>query len=115
MTTVAASEYICAITRKLERDREYSKQQIEQYQYSNRIEVRETEAFVSRCTYSQGAAKVTCDRYKVDHVVFDPNVKIKKFYLFSSQFDLQLYQDLTFVENNGRGGIAYGNCKLISP
>lgn len=114
-TSVIAAEYICTVTRKHDRDREYSQQQIEQYKYSNRIEDGRTEAFVSRCSYVQSASKVTCDRYKIDHIAFDPNVKVKKYYFFSAQLDLQLYQDLSFIENNGRGGIAYGQCKLISP
>jgi histidinol-phosphate/aromatic aminotransferase/cobyric acid decarboxylase-like protein len=114
-TTARAAEYTCAVTRKLDREREYPQQQIEQYQYSVRIEDGNTEFFVSRCSYTPSASNVTCDRYKIDHVVFDLNVKVKKYYVFNSQFDLQLFPDLTFVENNGRGGIAYGKCKVISP
>lgn len=51
----------------------------------------------------------------MEKVVFDENVKIKKYYLFRSQFDVQLFPDLSFLENNGRGSIAYGQCRLVSP
>lgn len=72
-------------------------------------------AFVSRCSFSPSANKVTCDRYQVDKVVFDENAKIKKYYVFRSQFDVQLFSDLSFIENNGRGDIAYGKCRVVAP
>jgi hypothetical protein len=50
----------------------------------------------------------------MDKVVFDEFVNIKKYYLFKSQYDFQLYEDLSFVENNGRGGISYGICSVIN-
>ena len=71
--------------------------------------------FVSRCSYAASVQKVTCDRYKMDKVVFDKNVQIKKYYLFQSQFDVQIFRDLSFVENNGRGGIAFGKCRVVAP
>lgn len=75
----------------------------------------EKKAFVERCSFVASANRVTCDRYKVDPVVADKNVDLKKFYLFRSQFDVQIFRDLSFIENNGRGGLAYGVCKLIRP
>ena len=30
-----------------------------------------------------------------------------------SQFDVQLYPDMNFVENNGRGSISYGKCEKL--
>ena len=30
-----------------------------------------------------------------------------------AQFDLQLYPDLTYIENNGRGSISFGMCVLL--
>ncbi len=41
--------------------------------------------------------------------------RIKKFYVFRSQFDVQVYPDLSFIENNGRGGIAFGTCSVVAP
>ena len=61
------------------------------------------------------ADSVTCDRYEVDKIMFDANAKIKKFYLFGSQADVQIFSDLSFVENNGRGSVAYGKCRVIAP
>jgi len=59
--------------------------------------------------------KITCDRYQMDTVVLDEQVKIKKYYLFQSQFDVQLFANLSFIENNGRGSVAYGKCRFIAP
>lgn len=110
-----AEEYSCEVTRKLDREREYTAEQIAKFQYSNRVEESNDGSFVSRCSFAQRAGKVTCDRYKIDRVAFDENVRIKKFYVFLSQFDFQLFPDLSFVENNGRGGVSYGKCTLVSP
>ena len=70
---------------------------------------------VRRCSFALSAGRVTCDRYAVDLVEVDRNVNIKKFYVLRSQFDIQLFGDLSFIENNGRGGLGYGTCSLVSP
>jgi hypothetical protein len=110
-----AVEYSCEVTRKVDAEREYASEQVAKLQFSNRVEELADGAYVSRCSFSSSAGKVTCDRYKMDRVSLDERVKIKKYYLFRSQFDFQLFPDLSFVENNGRGGISYGKCNLVSP
>ena len=50
-----------------------------------------------------------------DLVFPDEYQKIKKYYRFRGQFDVQLFPSLFFVENNGRGGIAFGKCRVVSP
>ena len=75
----------------------------------------ETEPSVQRCSFTPSVGRVTCDRYEVDRVEIDRNVSLKKFYLFRAQFDIQLFSDLSFIENNGRGGLAYGKCKVTRP
>jgi hypothetical protein len=74
-----------------------------------------TKSFVQRCSLNPLVGKVECDRYEADRVTKDANINFKKFYFFKSQFDVQLLSDLSFIENNGRGGLAYGQCKLINP
>jgi hypothetical protein len=110
-----AGEYSCQVTRKLDPEREYSADQIAEFRYSSRVEESNEGAFVSRCSFAPSAGKVTCDRYKMDRVSFDGGVKIKKYYLFRSQFDFQLFPDLSFVENNGRGAVSYGKCTIVAP
>jgi hypothetical protein len=61
------------------------------------------------------SGRVTCDRYKINRVEIDPVAKIKKLYVFRSQFNLQLFASLTFVEDNGRGSISFGTCQIIAP
>jgi hypothetical protein len=112
---VAAAEYDCKVGKKVESEATYTAHQIEKGQFSVKVEESGGGTFVSRCSLSQSANKVTCDRYQVDKVVFDENVKIKKYYVFRSQYDVQLFSDLSFVENNGRGGIAYGKCRVVAP
>jgi len=111
----AAAEYDCKVGKKVESEATYTAHQIEQGQFSVKVEESGGGAFVSRCSFSPSANKVTCDRYQADKIVFDENEKIKKYYIFRSQFDVQLFSDLSFVENNGRGGIAYGKCRVAAP
>ncbi|MFQ5546565.1 MAG: hypothetical protein ACE5FE_11340 [Acidiferrobacterales bacterium] len=112
---VAAAEYNCKVEKKFDSENTYTADHIKKYQFSVKVEEGNGGAFVSRCSFSLSANKVTCDRYQVDKVVFDENVKIKKYYVFRSQFDVQLFSNLSFVENNGRGGIAYGKCRVVAP
>jgi hypothetical protein len=111
----AAAEFDCNVGKKLDSETTYTASQIRNSQFSVKIEETGSGAVVSRCSYSASANRVTCDRYQVDRVVFDETAKIKKYYVFRSQFDVQLFSDLSFVENNGRGGIAYGRCRVVAP
>ena len=110
-----AGEYRCVVNRKVDSERNYSDEQIRNSQFSVLIEEVQNGANLSRCSFSNEERKVTCDKYSVDHIVVDRTVKIKKYYIFKSQFDVQIYPDLAFVENNGRGGIAFGKCELTAP
>jgi hypothetical protein len=110
-----AVEYDCAVEKKIDSENTYTPDQIDKYQYSVKVEKGKEGAFLSRCSFSLVENKVTCDRYRVDRVVFDEHAKIKKYYAFRSQFDVQLFPNLLFVENNGRGGIAYGQCRVVAP
>jgi len=108
-------EYDCGVEKKFDSANIYTKDMIEKSQFSVRIEEESGGSYLSRCSFTASAGSVTCDRYAVDKVVFDENVRVKKFYVFSSQFDVQLFQSLFFLENNGRGGIAFGTCRVVSP
>ena len=110
-----AAEYRCKVEKKFDNEHVYSAAEIEKGQFSVQIEEKGNIAFISRCSFAPSATGVTCDRYQVDKMAFDENVKIKKYYVFRSQFDVQLFPNLLFIENNGRGSIAYGRCSLIAP
>lgn len=94
---------------------EYTATQLKKGQFSNLVEDTSEGTFVSRCSFSSIERKVTCDRYKMDRVDVDPHVKIQKIYLFRSQFSIQIFPNLAFIEDNGRGSISYGQCQLITP
>jgi hypothetical protein len=42
----------------------------------------------------------------------DTNVQIQKYYVFKSQYDIQIFSDLSYIDNNGRGGLLIGKCKI---
>ena len=96
---------------------------IKKYKYANKLEEVGNKAFVSRCSFSKTEEKVTCDRYEVDHIERFPVTNaetlekrfIVKYYYYRGQLDFQIFPDMSFVENNGRGGIQYGKCQITSP
>jgi hypothetical protein len=110
-----AVEYRCKVEKKFDFENIYSQNQIEKGQFSVLVEEKGVSAFLSRCSFTSSAQKVTCDRYEVDKTVFDENVKAKKYYVLRSHFDVQVFSDLSFIENNGRGGIAFGKCSVVAP
>lgn len=111
----AAADYHCKVEKKFDSENTYAAKQIEREQFSAKVEENGKDTFISRCSFGTSINKVTCDRYQVDKVVLDEKAKIRKYYVFRSQFDIQLFSDLSFVENNGRGGISYGKCRVAVP
>ena len=109
-----AVEHDCKVANKVEPTFTYTVHQLEEGQFSVKIEESSGGAFVSRCS-GTSANKVTCDRYQVDRVEFEEKVKIKKYYVSRSHSDVQIFSDLSFVENNGRGGVGYGQCRVVAP
>lgn len=115
-SSVAIAEtYECPARTKVDSDRTYSADQIKKGQFSTRVEELPEGTFLSRCSFALSDGKVTCDRYKVDRVEHDRRVSIKKYYVFRAQFDFQIFSNLTSLENNGRGSIQFGQCRLVSP
>ncbi len=111
MTNFAhAFTYECRVTKKLGEHNVATESDLKKWQFSVKI-YDTSQPELERCSFSTRTNRVDCDRYVVDRVVFDQNINLKKFYHFSSQFDVQLFRDLSFIENNGRGGIAFGKCE----
>jgi hypothetical protein len=107
---IYAANYDCNVIKKQDFERPYSSEQLEKLKFSVKI-YDNAQPKVERCSFQSSVNKVTCDSYDIDKVEIDKHVGYKKFYLFRSQFDVQLFPDMTFLENNGRGGIAFGTCK----
>jgi hypothetical protein len=108
-------EYYRRAVKKVSSEREYSQEQLDRWQFATRVEEVGGTAFLSRCSYTMSEGEVTCDRYKADRIVYDSNVKIKKYYHFRSQFNFQIFPDLNSIEDNGRGDIQFGKCELVAP
>ena len=100
-----AFELWCKVERKLNQEMEYGKKYIDEQRFGLFIRHSDTGASLSRCSGSSA-----CDEYQVDHVEYAQSAGIVKYYHFRGHFDVQLYPDLTFIENNGRGDIAWGKC-----
>ena len=104
--------YDCLVTSKLNSDGyTYSAEDLKRGQFSVRVtETSSGVATISRCSFVQRLNQVTCDPYLADHVSVDSNAGLRKYYVFGGQFDVQIFSSGHFVENNGRGGLAFGNC-----
>ena len=107
-----AKLYQCPVSEKYDAGGNvYTQEMIDKYKYSvNVLDMGDT-AILERCSYSSSEGEVTCDSYEADYIQRDAYVDIVKYYYFSGQFDVQIINDSLFVENNGRGGIAFGNCE----
>ena len=111
-TFVYSTTYDCKVTRKIGPENIVSESELKKWKFSIKIhDIPKPE--LERCSFTPSQNRVTCDRYTVDRVEIDKFVGIKKFYFFTGQFDVQLYPDMRFVENNGRGGISYGICEKL--
>ena len=108
-----AEEYFCPVSKKLSSNGSYSTAQLQKWMFSVKIKHMGDAAIISRCSFASSAGAVTCDNYKADAIHDDPYTGHTKFYYFSGQFDVQIFDNLSFIENNGRGDIAFGKCDVI--
>ena len=111
-TIVYSTIYECKVSRKVGPENIVSESELKKWMFSIKI-YDTTKPELERCSFSLSQNKVTCDKYQVDRVEVDKWVGIKKFYFFKGQFDVQLFPDMSFIENNGRGGISYGKCEKL--
>jgi hypothetical protein len=101
----------CQVTAKFDPNRTYSAEELSRSQFSVRVSRTLDLSIVERCSFSKAVGRVTCDPYKVDQIQEQASPPMVKFYVLRSMFDLQIFGDGTFVENNGRGSIAFGTCR----
>lgn len=100
----------CIVTRKIDSaGRVQSEEDLARWQPSVRVIEGQT-IILQRCSFSTAAGRVTCDSYSVDRIETDAIVGIRKLYYFRGQYDVQIFPDGRFVENNGRGSVAFGQC-----
>lgn len=107
---VIADYYFCWVTKKLNPSYGFSEAEIKKNKFSVKIEDHKEKSFLSRYSILPGEEKISCDRYEIDMRVNGEHVGVIKFYVFRSLLDIQLFRDMTFVQNNGRKGISFRFC-----
>ena len=110
----AVTEYNCPVSSKWDTENTYSQEMIDKWKYTVLISELSDATYLSRCS-NDSSGKFTCDEYKVDRIETSSVLgsEIRKYYVFASQFDVQLFENsMTFIENNGRGSLAMGTCTL---
>lgn len=107
-----ATELVCPVTKQGGESGFASDEHLAKWKPSVRILETGKTAKLARCGYSAVDDKETCDWYEVDRVEIDRQVGHRKYYVFRAQFDVQVFagKERSFIENNGRGGIAWGAC-----
>ena len=70
-------------------------------------------AVVTRCARDPARQAVRCTRVEIDWVAVDAATAARKYYNFAEHYDLQLFFDRSFVENDGRGGVVHGRCRPV--
>lgn len=110
----ATTDYLCPATQKYQGQTVYTPEQLKKRQFSTRLNELPEGFFLDRCRFSVVDGKVTCDRQKVDRVELDPDLKIKKFYVFRSQINFQIFPNLSSLEDDGRGSVQFGQCEMVS-
>lgn len=111
----SAADFHCKPTKKVTSEHTYTAEELSKWKFATKVEERGDETFLLRCSYSSMEEKVTCDRYMVDRIEYDENVFIKKYYYFRGQANVQIFSGMTYLEDNGRGDIAFGKCRVTSP
>lgn len=109
---VPPAVYRCEVNRKVDETHTYTDAELERAKFSVIVRDVDGSAKISRCSFASLQGRVTCDDYRVAHIAVDPNIGARKYYVFDSQFDVQVFRDLSFVENNGRGSVSFGSCKM---
>lgn len=108
-----ATDYYCKANKKVNFEFDYPPEELLKWNFATKVIERNNGVYLSRCSFILSEKKTTCDDYKVDKIVFDSFSKIKKYYVFDRQFDFQIFHNLQSLENNGRGDIGFGKCKII--
>ena len=121
-STSYAATYECKVEKKYAADLcvIQSKEEVKKSKF--KITIKEgAKVTLDRCSFAPSQNAVTCDTLEPDRVEFTNTqfVKIKKFYVTKSQYDFQIFENLTFVENNGRAGLGCSgfdevNCSSVS-
>ncbi|MDF1726336.1 MAG: hypothetical protein P1U53_01175 [Sulfitobacter sp.] len=122
-TTSISKELYCKVVAKVDTERfekegyfvPYTSKQLQKHHYAVVIRDKgDTNSEVGRCSFEARKDRVTCDFYEVDYIARDSYVGHNKYFYFRGQYDVQVFATMNFVENNGRGSIAYGNCEEIN-
>ena len=111
---IAYTEYNCPVSSKQDTDNTYPQEMIDKWKYTVLISEHSDATYLSRCS-NDSSGKFTCEEYKVDRIETSSALgsEIRKYYVFASQFDVQLFEKtMIFIENNGRGSIAMCTCTL---
>lgn len=111
LNSAQAQDLECVVERKYNAHGERSAEDLARWQFSVRIVELPSSIVLQRCSWSSAQERVTCDSYEADYVEMAQGSGIRKFYSFAHQFDVQVWPTGEFVENNGRGSIAFGTCE----
>ena len=101
----------CEATQKIDPSGPWDHDRLREGQWHVLLDASTDPVIISRCSFAPSQGRVTCDDLTVDHVEEDLSIGVKKYYVFASQYDLQVFPNMSFVENNGRESVTFGTCR----
>lgn len=104
--------YYCKVSAKYSFEGPVPSNNLITYKPAVRLSNRGNSAWIERCSYSSTVEAITCERYSVDKIDYAPGREgLAKFYHFRGMLSVQIFEDLSFIEDMGRGLISFGKCK----
>ena len=76
-----------------------------------RVEEAAQGTVVTRCARDPAWKRMECQRIEIDWVDANAGDGSRKYYRFAIHYDLQIFFDRSFVENDGRGVVYHGQCE----
>lgn len=112
ISPLVAPRLRCDATQKLDPGGSWSADRLRAGQWHVLLDDSTNPIVISRCSFATSQGRITCDDLQVDRIVEDV-FGGRKYYVFSSQYDLQILPGNSFVENNGRESVTLGTCRVI--
>lgn len=111
LITISYAKYDCYVDTKVSKEKQYKKEEIDKYSPVISIQEDDKYTIISRCSFFEMYKRNACYSYIVDTIVVNDKRKMRKYYIYKTQYDIQIFNDKRFVENNGMGLINFGECE----
>ena len=107
----ATEIYFCEVTKKFNSEYIYTMDQLKKYRFSTIVLDYGDKFEIKRCSIGF-IGKDSCEEYHELSRVYNSKGNIRKYYFIPGFYDMQIFGNRNFVENNGFGDISFGVCSV---